>query len=403
MYGVFDTSQPANALTPVTTAYANPGLAQTLAASNAAMAKQQAWIKEVNSRPPVTADMSPKVAAGRSVSAYSAPITPSAAQAGAISGNATAAASSGDQSVELAKKAAQNLNPVAATEFYKALGAALPGYKDMVGKMMSNTMSALSRELPPDVVNLIKMQSGERQQQGALASTARNLGLTSLQRSDAGQTMGTNLLNLAKNNLTAPTYDVFSGYQNAFSQLFQASSITPYQQGSLALQAQQNETQRESVRGQLAHSNAQLNWDKELSATNFKYQKEQDLINQNLAQQKITMAKAFTEKWLNAGNIMQRVISPGGGKTGLEDLAHLGGSPSNNGITTGGPGYVAPGSFGTPPAAATPGTGPGWGSSPSGGSSVPASFPATWGNNTPEEIMNLDLGMINELGGTPAQ
>jgi len=360
MYGVFDTSQPANALTPVTTAYANPGLAQTLAASNAAMAKQQAWIKEVNSRPPVTADMSPKVAAGRSVSAYSAPITPSAAQAGAISGNATAAASSGAQSVELAKKAAEGLNPIAATEFYKALGAALPGYRDVVNQMQTNTMSALKGELPPDVVNLIKMQSGERQQQGALASTARNLGLTSLQRSDLGQQMGTNLLNLAKNNLTAPTYDVFSGYQNAFSQMFQSNAMSPSQAAQINL-AQQGQAE---VGRQFDANQA---WERELSGINLAYTRERDAINANLAERQISMASAVTQGE-NAGyqGLMGRTL---GGRTGIEDLAHLGsGKPSS-----------------TPTAsaavlAATQGTGPGWGSSSSGGSSVPASFPGIKGN-----------------------
>ena len=248
------------------------------------------------------------------VSAFSQPLGMSAstAQSTSVSGNRMAASDAARQAIELAEGAAKGLNPAGASEFYKALETALPGYRGVVNQMQANTMSALRGELPPDVVNMIRMTSGEQRQQGALEGTARNLGLTSLQRSDQGFKMGEELVGMAKNFLTAPTYDVFSGYERAFQQIFGAGTMSPTQAAAISAEGQSLGL-RGAELGQRAYEfDATQAWNRELSAMNRSFEQAKMSIEANMSDQSIRQAQAGRAIEGNAyQNMLGRTIGPG--------------------------------------------------------------------------------------------
>ena len=248
------------------------------------------------------------------VSAFSQPLGMSAstAQSTSVSGNRMAASDAARQAIELAEGAAKGLNPAGASEFYKALETALPGYRGVVNQMQANTMSALRGELPPDVVNMIRMTSGEQRQQGALEGTARNLGLTSLQRSDQGFKMGEELVGMAKNFLTAPTYDVFSGYERAFQQIFGAGAMTPSQASGIGAQQYGLGMQAAGLAEQAREFDATQAWERELSAVNMAYTRSRDSIEANLSAQMVEQARASRTIDRNAYQAMTgRTTGPG--------------------------------------------------------------------------------------------
>ena len=266
------------------------------------------------SRPARTASNS-----GFATSVTSAANTSNLANAPAIGRTATG----------MATEAAGALNPVASSEFYKALGNAFPGYQEMFGQMQGNTMDMLQGRVPSDVADMIRMYSAEQGQQGALASTARNLGLTSLDMATQGHQQGMDLFGLAKNNLTAPTYDVFGAADSIRSQLLAAGLITPAQVGQLELEMnsqriQQQDAdrmynlQREKMNMEASQFNAEMSWARELSALNrsweqmvFNTQKGlyQDAANARRSEQ-ATLMDAFS----NVSSILQ-ADQPSGGKT----------------------------------------------------------------------------------------
>lgn len=297
--------------------FTNPNWQSTITPASI-KAESEKWRKETEARN--AAVFGPRAGSDQ-LTAFSARVSTRALQTETTAGNVQAAASSGSQAISLATKAAAGLNPVAATEFYKALGTALPGYRSVVDKMQANTMSALAGELPPDVVNMIKMTSGERQQQGALASTARNLGLTSLQRSDVGFKMGADLLGLAKNYLTAPTYDVFSGYERAFAPIFGESAMTPAQAGQISLAASAQQQQRQEF-------DANLAWTKELSAMNQVFEREKMAVEANMSEQAMRQAAASKQIESNAyQNLMGRLVAPGASDIAAEIQKQLKANP----------------------------------------------------------------------------
>lgn len=150
--------------------------------------------------------------------------------------NRNAARESVDLATSLATNMASNLNNAASTEFYEALNTAFPGWRGTFEQMQNMTRDMMAGRLPEDVVNFIRQTSGERQQQGALASTARNLGLTSLQMQQQGFGNATNLFDLVKRSLTAPTADVFGLASGLESQLMGLNSMSLLSRSQLGLQ-----------------------------------------------------------------------------------------------------------------------------------------------------------------------
>ena len=279
-------------------------LASNVAKSNALVAASRAAAL-TPARSPVMTPITQQTSGGGGVSVFSA-------QPQAVAGNRVAAQDAGTTAIGLAQTAAAGLNPTAATEFYKALDTALPGYRSMVGQMQTNTMSALKGELPPDVVNMITMIGGEKQNRGALAGTPRDLGLTSLQRSDQGFVMGGQMLGLAKNFLTAPTYDVFQGYTNAFNQLFQSSAVTPAQAASVALQSRQLDLSGAQLMENARQFDAGAAWTRELSAMNQAFEREKMSIESGLSNQVMANAAAGNAIETSAfQNMMARTVGPG--------------------------------------------------------------------------------------------
>ena len=179
----------------------------------------------------------------------------------------------------MAREAASTLDPFASDQFYNALETAFPGYREMFSQMQGNTMDMLQGRVPTDVADMVRMYSAEQGMQGAHASTARNLGLTSLDMATQGHSQGMDLFGLSKNYLTAPTYDVFAATDQIRGQLLAAGLITPAQAGQLQLEAnaqrlQQQDADRmydlQSRKMDMDASmfNAEMSWARELSALN---------------------------------------------------------------------------------------------------------------------------------------
>jgi hypothetical protein len=211
--------------------------------------------------------------------------------------NVAAAQTAAAQGPELAMQIAQQLEPMVAEQFYRNLETAFPGYREIFGQMTGNVGAALRGELPSDVADMIRMFSAEQQMQGTLAATARNLGLTSLERADIGFGQAAQLFDLAQRYLTPPQMDVYGTSENIRNQLAAAGMITPFQAGQLAMESERLELerreqalrqqelsvstefksedialQRDRLQAEIAQFNSRMSWDQQLSTMNRQYE-----------------------------------------------------------------------------------------------------------------------------------
>jgi hypothetical protein len=122
------------------------------------------------------------------------------------------------QSIGFGLQNAPAINEANMTQLQSLLNTAMPGWQTTFGQMQTNTNQLLMGQVPGDVQQQI--QRGAAQQAiasggyGAGAGTgtagaisARDLGLTSLQLQQQGQTQGTNLISLARNYLMPQPVD----------------------------------------------------------------------------------------------------------------------------------------------------------------------------------------------------
>jgi hypothetical protein len=112
------------------------------------------------------------------------------------------------QSLEFGYQQAPRLNQFNMTQLQRLLNQALPGYQDLVGTMTRNTQALLRGEIPQDVQDQIRTAGAETSMRGGFAGseaartlTARDLGLTSLQLEQQGETQAGNLISMGRNYL----------------------------------------------------------------------------------------------------------------------------------------------------------------------------------------------------------
>lgn len=229
----------------------------------------------------------PGTAAGSAASASSSVINAGSIDelvARIVEMNSANIASGAEQSAQLALQTAQTLDPAMAARFQENLATALPGYQDLVAQMSENTAAFLQGVIPEDAADLIRMYSAEQGMQGALASTARNLGLTSLDLMTQGHQQGMDLISLASTFLTPPTVDIAGTAADFRNQFFSANTLTPAQglQAALEKRSQDMENRwkqqdyslnRERLQLSADQFAANMAWDRELSAMNQSYEK----------------------------------------------------------------------------------------------------------------------------------
>jgi hypothetical protein len=146
------------------------------------------------------------------------------------------------QGIQFGLGAAPQINAQNMQQLQGLLNTALPGYQNIVNQMGTNTQQLLSGQVPTDVQQQIQrsaaftsLMSGAGGGAGTGATgaiTARDLGLTSLQLQQQGQTQGTNLLNLARTTLSPqpvnplsllPLSDLINANEWSKSAYFQAN------------------------------------------------------------------------------------------------------------------------------------------------------------------------------------
>lgn len=219
-----------------------------------------------------------------------------------LSGNVAAAQSGAEAGTEIALQMSEQLNAAAADTFYQNLETAFPGYQDLLSKMTSNVSSSLSGVLPEDVSDLVRMYSAEQGQSGAMANTARNLGLTSLERSDIGFEQGAKLFGLTSEYLTPPTMDVFDTATAFGGQISGESMISPYEAGQLDIQESQ-------LAASIDQFNASLAWDQEVSRMNLAYEQWATQQQQDYLQQALAARSAESEAAISASDELQQALA----------------------------------------------------------------------------------------------
>ena len=146
-----------------------------------------------------------------------------------------------------AEELASKVNVGAQERLLQSLQAAIPGYESMVGKTAENIQANLEGRIPEDVQRAIARAGASRAISGGVAGsqfgrnlTARDLGLTSLQMMNQGVQQSNQFLANARQNLTAPQFDV--------SNMF----ISPAQQLQVTAQNKANMYQAEWLSRQLS-------------------------------------------------------------------------------------------------------------------------------------------------------
>jgi hypothetical protein len=112
------------------------------------------------------------------------------------------------QSIQFGYQNAPAMNRFNMAQLQRMLGQALPGYQAMIGQATANTASLLRGEIPSDVQSAIQRADAETALAGGFAGsgaakalTARDLGLTSLNLEQTGQTQMQNLIGMTRNYL----------------------------------------------------------------------------------------------------------------------------------------------------------------------------------------------------------
>jgi hypothetical protein len=149
--------------------------------------------------------------------------------------------------LDQAEQLASRVNEGAQERLLKSLQAAVPGYQEMVGQTSANIQANLAGQIPEDVQRAIQRAGASRAVAGGVAGsqfgrnlTARDLGLTSLQLMNQGVQQSNQFLANARQNLTAPQFDV--------SNMF----VSPAQQLQVTAQNKANQYQAEWLQRQLS-------------------------------------------------------------------------------------------------------------------------------------------------------
>jgi hypothetical protein len=158
------------------------------------------------------------------------------------------------QSIDFGISAAPTLNQANMQQLQALMNQAMPGWQTMFGQMQANTNQLLQGQVPTDVQQQIQRSAAQQAiasgGYGAGAGTgtrgaisARDLGLTSLNLTQQGQTQGTNLLSFARNYLMPqpvsptsllPLSDLISGQEYTNNATFQANEAMYTAMGNVA-------------------------------------------------------------------------------------------------------------------------------------------------------------------------
>ncbi len=125
-----------------------------------------------------------------------------------------------------AEQLATQVNRGAQQRLLESLQAAIPGYSAMTGKTAENIQANLEGRIPEDVQRAIQRAGASRAVASGVAGsqfgrnlTARDLGLTSLQLMNQGVQQSNQFLANARQNLTAPQFDVSNMFVSPAQQL----------------------------------------------------------------------------------------------------------------------------------------------------------------------------------------
>ena len=146
-----------------------------------------------------------------------------------------------------AEELASKVNVGAQERLLQSLKSAIPGYESMVGQTAQNIQANLEGRVPEDVQKALARAGAARGVSGGFSGTqfgrnltARDLGLTSLQMMNQGVQQSNQFLANARQNLTAPQFDV--------SNMF----ISPAQQLAVTAQNRANQYNAEWLSRQLS-------------------------------------------------------------------------------------------------------------------------------------------------------
>ena len=146
-----------------------------------------------------------------------------------------------------AEELASKVNVGAQERLLQSLQAAIPGYESMVGQTAANIQANLEGRVPEDVQRALARAGASKAVSGGFSGTqfgrnltARDLGLTSLQLMNQGVQQSNQFLANARQNLTAPQFDV--------SNMF----ISPAQQLAVTAQNRANQYNAEWLQRQLS-------------------------------------------------------------------------------------------------------------------------------------------------------
>lgn len=168
------------------------------------------------------------------------------------------------QSLNYGYANAPKVNQFNMGQLQSLLNQALPGYQQMVNTSATNTQSLLQGQIPQDVQDLISRNTAQTAMSGGFAGTgaaksltARDLGLTSLQLQQTGQSQMTSLIGTARNYLMPqpvnpssllPLSDLIGGAEWSKSATFQANEAA-YTAFANALAAQYGQPQQSIMGG----------------------------------------------------------------------------------------------------------------------------------------------------------
>jgi hypothetical protein len=145
------------------------------------------------------------------------------------------------QSINFGLANAPAINQSNMQQLQGMMNQAMPGWQSMFNTMQGNTNQLLAGQVPTDVQQQIQRSAAFTSMMGGSAGagtgttgaiTARDLGLTSLQMQQQGQTQGMNLMSFARNYLMPqpvnptsllPLSDLMSGAEYGKNATFQAN------------------------------------------------------------------------------------------------------------------------------------------------------------------------------------
>jgi hypothetical protein len=156
------------------------------------------------------------------------------------------------QSLDFGLVNAPAINQSNMAQLQGMMDQAMPNWRSMFGTMQDNTNSLLAGTIPQDVQDQIQRNAALSSVTGGTSGagtgmthtvTARDLGLTSLQLQQQGQTQGMNLMNFARQYLMPqqvnptsllPISDLLSGAEYSKNATFQANEAMYTAMGNVA-------------------------------------------------------------------------------------------------------------------------------------------------------------------------